>query len=390
MLDALLARLGLSTQARRYRALQLWDQVVGPVIAGRARPYRLTGDVLWVAVRHPGWAQELAFLKATILRDLNAAVGGPVLRDLRFTTGTGPRQARAAPAITAEGGAPSPHGLAGGVGEAAATLAPDGEAGPGAPATWAQAAQGQSSARPSSTQAETATAAPRAGGLHDPELQTAVARWLQAARRRRRWALARGWLPCAGCGSLYPPEATPSRAVAAGAERPRGKGSVRPEVPSGGALCPACRAARQEALRLRVRSLLERDPWLACAQVATAVREPVEAVARLYREERAALQDRWRARLRMAATRLRQGEPPSAEIRSLLLRYALLQTGAEPGRLEPAAAREAVGPRLAPLWDVCFGPPSVGSGSPGRSPAAPPRRARRGARGRLEEADRRR
>ncbi|QBS37102.1 DUF721 domain-containing protein [Thermaerobacter sp. FW80] len=390
VLDALLARLGLATQVRRHRALRLWDQVVGPVIAARARPYRLTGDVLWVAVRHPGWAQELAYLKATILRDLNAAVGGPALRDLRFTTGPGPRQGPARPTTTRGAAVPRSPACGDGVGQAAATRAPDGAAAPetgmtGPPVTAPRAAASQ--ARPAPGPPSTGSSSPRgegaggaaAGACQDAELQAAAARWLQAARRRRRWALERGWQPCASCGSLYPPHPGRSMAVA-GAGRHGGNGSPRLEASSGEALCPACRAARQEALRLRIRTLLERDPWLACGQVAAALGEPVEAVARLYREERTALQEHWRARLRVAATRLRKGEPPAAETRSLLLRYALLRTGADPGRLDGAAAREALGPRLAPLWDACFGPPSAGSGPSPRRPAASPRPARRGAR----------
>ncbi|EKP94761.1 DciA family protein [Thermaerobacter subterraneus] len=313
VLEGLLTRLGLATRARRFRILQEWARVVGPVIAARARPYRLTGDVLWVAVQHPGWAQELSFLKGKIVADLNAAAGVPVIRDIRFTAGPrGPR--REAPS-----GAPS---------AAVSRVLPGGCASPG---------DGRVPAAPSGRElaGEPGGTDNRLPWPADPALQEAATRWLGAARWRRRWALERGWRPCGSCGSLFPPG-------------PEAGGTA------GAGLCPACRAAREERLRQQVRALLERDPWLTCPQVAQALGVGPEVVARLYREERAALQDRWRARLRVLAAGLRRGEPPPPETRSLLLRYVLLRTGREPGALTAEEALAALGVRLAPLWEACF------------------------------------
>ncbi|WP_243149769.1 DUF721 domain-containing protein [Thermaerobacter sp. PB12/4term] len=305
VLEGLLMRLGLATQARRYRIMHEWARVVGPVIAARARPYRLTGDVLWVAVQHPGWAQELSFLKGKIVADLNAAAGVPVIRDIRFTAGPrGPR--REAPSGVLSGSSASRR-------EGRAPAGPSG----GGPA-----------GEPGGTDNRLPWPA-------DPALQEAATRWLGAARWRRRWALERGWRPCGSCGSLFPPGPDGDDAAGAG-------------------LCPACRAAREERLRQQVRALLERDPWLTCPQVAQTLGVGPEVVARLYREERAALQDRWRARLRALAAGLRRGEPPPPETRSLLLRYVLLRTGREPGALTAEEALAAVGARLVPLWEACF------------------------------------
>ncbi|HEY8488753.1 MAG TPA: DciA family protein, partial [Thermaerobacter sp.] len=356
---------------------------------------------LWVAVSHPGWAQELAFLKGKILADLNAATGAPVVRDIRFTAG--PRRGGAAGRYQGEpalGGAPAGTRPAGG-----------GTIGPGWPAAGATEAVSMRAATPAAggtgagapaaagsggraSRLEAEPAGLPAGSGGDPELRAALARWQAAARRRRRWALERGWKPCAGCGTLYPPVSPedavsgPSGPAAAGRPEPGPRGAgvptrpLQPEPPGSGGLpspagrraglvagssasagqgglCPACRAAAEEQLRQRVRSLLERDPWLSCLQVAAATGRPPAAVARLYREERATLQDQWRARLRFWAARWRRGDPLPPEARSLLLRYALLRTGREPGELDPTTAREAVGSRLQPLWDACFGPPGA-------------------------------
>ncbi|WP_148235628.1 DUF721 domain-containing protein [Thermaerobacter marianensis] len=381
VLDGLLERLGLATQARRHRVLHLWDRVVGDAVAAHARPYRLEGDVLWVAVSHPGWAQELAFLKGIILRDLNAAAGAPVLRDVRFTAGP---LRRGSPL-----GAPPRRGAVAASGSSAGTGAmerPGGRRDGGRAASPARSpeqvsgpAGGPDAGLPAAASVSVGAAPASVARLADPDLRVAAGRWLAAARRRREWALRRGWVACAGCGSLFPPQ--PGSPAGVTHPRPPGTGAApavgpppagdrlpeqvpcaqradaagRRSGPVEGALCPSCRAAREERRRRQVRAILERDPWLTCPQVAAVVGEPTAAVARLYREERAALQDLWRSRLRVAAARLRQGEPPPPETRSLLLRYALLRSGRDPADLDPAAAREAVGARLAPLWDACFG-----------------------------------
>jgi predicted nucleic acid-binding Zn ribbon protein len=56
-----------------------WDDIVGPRIAAHARPTTIDGDCLVVAVDEPGWATELRFLQADLIRRLEVAAGGPVV-----------------------------------------------------------------------------------------------------------------------------------------------------------------------------------------------------------------------------------------------------------------------------------------------------------------------
>lgn len=306
-LGALVRRLGLEPQLARQRVLADWDRVVGPEIAARARPVRLTGGELVVAVEHAGWAQQLAFLKGTIIRDLNRAVGSEQVRDIRFVSGTGRRQ-----------GVPG-AGPGTGTGE---RPGPGGPAGRGVPTGERVLAVAAPEA------VERAEASLR--GVRDPEVRRAVARWLAAAWRRRQAARLRGWPLCTHCGCPFPPAPAPL------AER----------------VCPACRARAEERVRQRVRAMLQRDPWLAYPDVAAALGP---GAARLYREERAALLAEWRSQLRRLALRLRGGEAPPPEARRQLLAYAMLRAGMPPDRLDPDSVRRALGPRLEPLFEHFFG-----------------------------------
>lgn len=304
-LEALVRRLGLETRLARQRVLAEWDRVVGPEIAARARPVSLAGGELVVAVEHAGWAQQLAFLKAAIIRDLNRAVGSEQVRDIRFVHGL--RQAR--------GAAPRPAGMR--AGDAAA----ENPASAGAPSPAPQAPQ---------------QVVASLGKLRDAEVRRAAARWLVAAWRRRQRARLQGWPLCTRCGCPFPP-----------AGKPSGEDPV----------CPACRAGEEERLRQRVRALLQREPWLSYPDVAAALREAAAAarIARLYREERAALLAEWRTQLRACALRLRRGEGPPPGTRQQLLAYVMLRTGLSPDRLDPDTVRGALGPLLRSLYDHYFG-----------------------------------
>jgi hypothetical protein len=78
---------GLNDRMRRYRAWQLWEQVVGPQIAARARPARFRENVLEVWVDHAVWMQQLQLLKPKLVARLNAALGEPLIRDLFLRRG---------------------------------------------------------------------------------------------------------------------------------------------------------------------------------------------------------------------------------------------------------------------------------------------------------------
>ncbi|OEU61388.1 MAG: hypothetical protein BA870_10510 [Desulfuromonadales bacterium C00003094] len=89
---------GMEDKMRRYRAWQLWDKVVGPQIAARARPSRMRDNTLEVWVDHAVWMQQLQLMKPKILARLNAALGEDLIQDIYLRRGR-PRQDNAPVAI---------------------------------------------------------------------------------------------------------------------------------------------------------------------------------------------------------------------------------------------------------------------------------------------------
>ena len=82
LLDSLLQGWGLNERLQQYRAVLIWDEVVGAQIAARTRPERIRDGVLEVCVDQPVWMQQLQLLKPQLLAKLNAQLGDAPLRDI--------------------------------------------------------------------------------------------------------------------------------------------------------------------------------------------------------------------------------------------------------------------------------------------------------------------
>lgn len=78
---------GIEEKLRDYRAWQVWDEVVGPQIAARARPSRLRDGVLEVRVDQPVWMQQLQLMKPSILTRLRNHLGGSAIKDIYLMRG---------------------------------------------------------------------------------------------------------------------------------------------------------------------------------------------------------------------------------------------------------------------------------------------------------------
>lgn len=88
LIDGLLAGWGLDERLHQYKALLIWDEVVGPQIAARSRPEKIRDGVLEVCVDQPTWMQQLQLLKPQILAKLNARLGGDhALREIFLKRG---------------------------------------------------------------------------------------------------------------------------------------------------------------------------------------------------------------------------------------------------------------------------------------------------------------
>ncbi|MFQ5529399.1 MAG: DUF721 domain-containing protein [Gemmatimonadota bacterium] len=72
LVHATLARLGIGGRVERARVVANWRELVGPHIADVARPVRIRGGTLFVAVESAAWRNELSLMRPQLMRKLNA------------------------------------------------------------------------------------------------------------------------------------------------------------------------------------------------------------------------------------------------------------------------------------------------------------------------------
>ncbi len=88
ILKATLKSHHLEKKVEDYAGFAFWGEVVGEEIARVAKPQRIIkGNVLQVCVIDAAWAQELAFMKPTLLDKIHQRSMGAVIEDLVFVTG---------------------------------------------------------------------------------------------------------------------------------------------------------------------------------------------------------------------------------------------------------------------------------------------------------------
>jgi len=66
---------------------QVWEATVPAALRAQARLVDLKRQELWVEVRDPIWAQELQFLRSTVLEELAKALGPAKVKELRLRMG---------------------------------------------------------------------------------------------------------------------------------------------------------------------------------------------------------------------------------------------------------------------------------------------------------------
>jgi len=64
------------------RLFQQWEELVGAAVAAHCRPVSLVRATLVVAVDQPGWAAQLGWLQADLLRRLADELGPGVVTEL--------------------------------------------------------------------------------------------------------------------------------------------------------------------------------------------------------------------------------------------------------------------------------------------------------------------
>jgi predicted nucleic acid-binding Zn ribbon protein len=88
-LPAALKSLGITRRTREAQALWLWPQLVGPLLASETSAQMLRGGTLWVTASSTPLAHQLHLEQQQLIDRLNASIGAPVVREIRFRQ-TGP------------------------------------------------------------------------------------------------------------------------------------------------------------------------------------------------------------------------------------------------------------------------------------------------------------
>jgi predicted nucleic acid-binding Zn ribbon protein len=84
VLAALLHQYGLSDRVKEFDAVNCWAKVVGERIAKYSQAKDVRDGRLIVEVSNSVWRNELFYLKADIVGQINARIGKKIIHDILF------------------------------------------------------------------------------------------------------------------------------------------------------------------------------------------------------------------------------------------------------------------------------------------------------------------
>ncbi len=84
----LLAHLGLEREFKEQEPLLFWPEVAGPQMSRLTEALRVREGVLYVEAANHVVAQQLRLMQDVYLKKLNALLGEPVIREIRFRVGS--------------------------------------------------------------------------------------------------------------------------------------------------------------------------------------------------------------------------------------------------------------------------------------------------------------
>jgi hypothetical protein len=87
ILENALRGLEIDAHVKTYSIWGAWKEIVGDSVALHTRPHAIRNRILFVHVSHPTWVQQLQFLKSALIDKINAFLGEPLVRDIRFHLG---------------------------------------------------------------------------------------------------------------------------------------------------------------------------------------------------------------------------------------------------------------------------------------------------------------
>jgi hypothetical protein len=76
--------LGLKDAYEQYKAIRIWDSVVGEAISAVTSVERFTEGQLFIRVKNPAWRMELNFRKKDILLKMNDSLEKAVVKEIIF------------------------------------------------------------------------------------------------------------------------------------------------------------------------------------------------------------------------------------------------------------------------------------------------------------------
>ena len=84
-LDRISRSIGGPPAAALATIFERWESIVGETVAAHSWPLNLARDTLTIAVDQPGWATQLTYLEADVLRRIAEATGIDAVRRVRVT-----------------------------------------------------------------------------------------------------------------------------------------------------------------------------------------------------------------------------------------------------------------------------------------------------------------
>jgi predicted nucleic acid-binding Zn ribbon protein len=87
ILRAVLPQIANAERLQEYRVWDVWEDVVGQLVARKAQPSKIQRGKLFVMVSNSAYMQEMQFYKARIREAINQRVGAPLVKDIFFVLG---------------------------------------------------------------------------------------------------------------------------------------------------------------------------------------------------------------------------------------------------------------------------------------------------------------
>jgi len=74
----------LLRRLKKEKVCLLWEEIVGPKIAEKTKATSFKEGILFVGVASPTWANQLSFLKESLISKINELNGEFIVKDIRF------------------------------------------------------------------------------------------------------------------------------------------------------------------------------------------------------------------------------------------------------------------------------------------------------------------